>query len=145
MGLDVSRVLGGDALGEGVEWVGSAREIGGGELDGPAVGAAEGCDLFGIGGDEEGVELGAGAGCFVDPGEHGAACDGAEDLAGKAGGGEAGGDDSEDADAGVGVLFAGGGIKYHGIWNVAGLLRDASPHLSRVMSGCGHEFPYPAV
>ena len=53
-------------------------------------------DLLGVGGDEDAVELRAGAGGFVDPGEHGTAGDLAEDLAGKARGGEAGGDDAED-------------------------------------------------
>ena len=58
-------------------------------------------------GDENFVELGAGAGGFVDPGEHGASGDGAEHFAGEARRGEAGGDDSED-----GLLFGLGGIKY---------------------------------
>ena len=52
---------------------------------GPAVGVAEGGDFFGVGGYDEVVELGAGAGGFVDPGEHGAGCNGAENLAGKTG------------------------------------------------------------
>ena len=40
---------------------------------------------------------------FVDPGEHGFAGDGAKDLTGEAGRGEAGGDDTED---GGWALFA---------------------------------------
>ena len=75
--------------------------------------AAEVGDFVGVGGDEDLVELGAGAGGFVDPGEHGASGDGAEDFAGQARGGEAGGDDAED---GIGPLFGGAGIKYDGIW-----------------------------
>ena len=75
---------------------------------------AEAGDFVGVGGDEDVVELGAGAGGFVDPGEHGAAGDGAKDFAGEAGGGEARGYDSEDGD---GALFRGGGIKYDwGCW-----------------------------
>ena len=41
------------------------------------------------------VELGAGAGGFNDPLEHGFAGDAAEDFAGEPRGGEAGGDDGE--------------------------------------------------
>ena len=74
--------------------------------------AAEVGDFFGVGGDEDLVELGAGAGGFVDPGKHGASGDGAEDFAGQAGGGEAGGDDAED----VAALFGWRGIKYDGSW-----------------------------
>ena len=54
-------------------------------------------NLGGVGGDDEVVELGAGEGGAVDPGEQGFAGDLAEDLAGKACGGEAGRDDAEDA------------------------------------------------
>ena len=96
--LDVDVDLGGDALGDGVDAVGAAGEVGRGELDGPAVGAAEGGDLLGVGGDDDVVELRAGAGGLVDPGEHGAAGDLAQDLAGQAGGGETGGDDAEGAE-----------------------------------------------
>ncbi len=63
------------------------------------VALAEVGDFVGVGGDEDAVELGAGAGGFVDPGEHGASGDGAKDFAGQAGGGEAGGDDAEDGAA----------------------------------------------
>ncbi len=58
--------------------------------------------FVGVGGDDDVVELGAGAGGLVDPGEHGASGDGAKDFTGEAGGGEAGGDDAED---GCGLLF----------------------------------------
>jgi len=77
---------------------------------------AEGGDLFGVGSDDEVVELGAGAGCVVDPGEHGASGDLAEDLAGKTRGGQSRGDDSEDRDPAGRVLFARAGIKYDWSW-----------------------------
>jgi len=57
---------------------------------------AESGDLFGVGGDDDLGELGAGSGGLVDPGEHRASGDDAKDFAGQAGGGEACGDDSED-------------------------------------------------
>jgi hypothetical protein len=57
---------------------------------------AEFGDLVGVGGDEDAVKLGAGAGGFVNPGEHGASGDGAEDFARETRGGEAGGDYAED-------------------------------------------------
>ena len=103
--LDVDVDLGGNALGDGVDAVGTAGEVGGGELDGPAVGAAERGDLFGVGGDDEVVELGAGAGGLVDPGEHGAAGDLAQDLARQPAGGETGGDDAEGAESRHGMTF----------------------------------------
>ena len=52
-------------------------------------------DLFGVGGDDDVVELGTGACGLVDPGEHGPAGDGAEHLAGEPGGGKSGGDDAQ--------------------------------------------------
>jgi hypothetical protein len=69
--------------------------------------------------------LGAGAGGVVDPGEHGASGDGAEDFAGEARGGEAGRDYAEDGrlsfladllQALTGQLFAVAGIKYDWRW-----------------------------
>ena len=57
---------------------------------------AEVGDFVGVGGDEDLVELGAGAGGFVNPCKHWASGDGAKDFAGESRGGEAGGDDSED-------------------------------------------------
>jgi hypothetical protein len=74
---------------------------------------AEGGYFFGVGGDKDLVELGAGSGGLVDPGEHGFSGDGAEDFAGEAGRGEARGDDAED---GAARLFARSGIKYDGSW-----------------------------
>ncbi len=50
---------------------------------------------MGVGGDEDLVEHGARARSFVDPGQHGAAGDLAQDLARQASGGETGGDDGE--------------------------------------------------
>jgi hypothetical protein len=105
--LDVD-VDGGIAeLSDGVEAVGAGGEVGGGHLAGPGLAVAEIGDLVGVGGDEDFVELGAGAGGLIDPGEHGASGDGAKHFAGEARRGEAGGDDSED-----GLLFWLLGIKY---------------------------------
>ena len=103
--LDVDVDVGGDQLGYGVDAVGAAGEVGGGELDGPVVLAAEFGYFFGVGGDEDVVELGAGVCGFVDPGEHGSAGDGAKDFAGEARGGEAGGDDAEDESCEAGAAF----------------------------------------
>lgn len=86
---------------------------------------AEVGDLVGVGGDEDAIELGAGAGGVVDPGEHGASGEIAEDFAGETRGGQTGGDDAEDgrllALAGPlmavrGWLFAVAGIKYDWRW-----------------------------
>jgi len=96
--LDVDVDFGGDGLGYGVDAVGAAGEVGRGELDGPVILAAELRDLFGVGGDEDLVELRAGFGGGIDPGQHGAACDLAQNLSCEAGRGQAGGDDAEDAD-----------------------------------------------
>ena len=79
-------------------------------------------NLVGVGGDEDTVKLGAGAGGVVNPGEHGASGDGAEDLAREARGGEAGGDYAEDRRLSfldkllAGRLFAAAGIKYDWRW-----------------------------
>lgn len=59
------------------------------------VGLADLGDFLGVGGDDEGVKLWAGSCGLVDPGEHGASGDVAEDLAGQAGGGESCRDDAE--------------------------------------------------
>ncbi len=118
-----------DELRDGVDAVGSAGKVGRSELDGPVVLAAKICDLVRVRSDEEGVELRAGSGGLIDPGEHGASGDGAEDFAGKAGGGEARWDDSKDSE----LLFAAGRIKYHRTCNVAcivfGLCRGDSSFL----------------
>jgi hypothetical protein len=111
--LDVDVDVGGDSLPDGVDAVGAAGQVGGGELDRPVVLAAEVGYFVGVGGDDDTVELGAGSGGFVDPGEHGSAGDGAKDFTGEAGGGEACGNDAEDS---CGPLFAGCGIKYDGSW-----------------------------
>jgi hypothetical protein len=123
--LDVDVDVGVVVAGDGVDTVGAAGEVGRGELDGPLIAVAELGDLVGVGGDEDAVELGAGAGGLVDPGEHGASGDGAEDFAGEPGGGEAGGNDAEDGRllalacllmALAGRLFAVAGIKYDWRW-----------------------------
>ena len=101
--LDVDVEVGGDALGDGVDAVGAAGKVGGGQLAGPALALAKGEDFGGVCRDDEGVELGAAAGGVVDPGEEGPAGELAEDFAGQASGGEAGGDDAEDAE--VGAVF----------------------------------------
>jgi hypothetical protein len=95
--LDVDVDIGGEMLGDGVDAVGSAAEIGRGELDGPVVAIAEFDDFFGVSGDDDAVELRAGAGCLVDPGEHGPAGDGAKDFAGETRGGEARRNDAENS------------------------------------------------
>jgi hypothetical protein len=103
--LDVDVDLGRNALGDGVDAVGAAGEVGRGELDGPAVGAADGGDLLGVGGDNDVVELRAGAGGLVDPSEHGVAGEIAQDLVRQAGGGETGRDDAEGAESRHGMTF----------------------------------------
>ena len=112
--VDVGVVVAGD----GVDAIGAAGEVGRGELDGPLVAMAELGYLVGVGGDEDAVELGAGAGGVVDPGEHGASGDGAEDFAWEARGSEAGGDYAEDGRLFrmPRRLFAVAGIKYDWRW-----------------------------
>ncbi len=100
--LDVDVDVCGVLLGDGVDAVGAAGEIGAGDDEGPGVMAAESGDLVGVCGDEDGVELGAGAGGVVDPCEHGSAGDFAQDFARETGGGEARRDDAESAGA---ILF----------------------------------------
>jgi hypothetical protein len=111
--LDVDVDVGRNLLRDGMDAVGAAGQVGGGELDGPVVLTAEVGYFFGVGGDDDAVELRAGGGGFVDPGEHGSAGDGAKDFTGETGGGEACRDDAED---GCGPLFARCGIKYDGSW-----------------------------
>jgi hypothetical protein len=111
--LDVDVDVGWDLLGDGVDAVGAAGKLGGGELDGPIVLPAEGGYFIGVGGDDDAVELGAGRSGFEDPGEHGPAGDGAEDLAGEARGGEARRNNTEDDWL---WLFGLRGIKYDWIW-----------------------------
>jgi len=94
--LDVDVDGGVVELGDGVEAVGTAGKVGVGKNAGPAVVVAESFDFRGVGGDDDFVELRAGLGGTVDPREEGFASDLAEDFAGQAGGGEAGGDDAED-------------------------------------------------
>lgn len=94
--LDVDVEVGGVELGDGVEAVGAGGQVGRGHLEGPIVPGAKFGDFFRVCSDENAVELRACAGGFVDPGEHGASGDAAEDFAGEAGGGQAGRDDSED-------------------------------------------------
>jgi hypothetical protein len=94
--LDVDVDVGVDVARYGVDAVGAAGEVGRGELDGPVVAVAEVGDFVGVGGDEDAVELRAGGGSLEDPGEHGAAGDGAEDLAGETRGGQASRNNAED-------------------------------------------------
>ena len=99
--LDVDvdgEVVPGGELGDGVEAVGAAGELGRGENARPVAGVAEVEDFSGVGRDDEGGELGAGEGGAVDPGEQGLAGDLAENFAREARGGESGGDDAEDAE-----------------------------------------------
>ena len=69
------------------------------------VAVAEVGDFVGVGGDDYVAELGAGDGGLVDPGQHGAAGDGAKDLAGEAGGGEACGNDAKGAVGGRAIFL----------------------------------------
>jgi len=93
--LDVDVDVGGDGLSDGVDAVGAAGAILGGKDGGERVGLGEVEDLVGVGGDEDLVEEGTGAGGAIDPGDHGLAGNFAKDFAGQAGGAEAGGDDGE--------------------------------------------------
>jgi len=98
--LDVDVDLGVDELGDSVDAIGAAGQIGRGELDGEAELVAESDDFFGVSSDEDLVELRTGAGGVDNPSEQRAAGDVAKDLAGQAGGGETGGDDAENAERG---------------------------------------------
>jgi hypothetical protein len=98
--LDVDVDFGVDELGDSVNAVGAAGQIGRGELDGDAELVAESDDFFRVGSDEDLVELRAGAGGVDNPGEQRAAGDLAKDLPGQAGGGETGGNDAEGAKRG---------------------------------------------
>jgi hypothetical protein len=124
--LDVDVDVRGDLLRDGVDAVGATLQIGGGELDGPVVLMAEIGYLFGVGGDDDTVELGACGGGFVDPGEHGPVGDDAKDFTGETGGGETSRNDAED---GCRELFAGFGIKYDGSW----LCRGDVSHSKRIL------------
>src|ERR1039458_8232423 len=93
--LDVDVDFGVDELGDSVNAVGAAGQIGRGELDGEAELAAESDDFFGVSSDDDLVELRAGAGGVDNPGEQRATGDLAKDLARQAGGGETSGNDAE--------------------------------------------------
>ena len=80
--LDIDVDVGVAKLSDGVEAVGAGGQVGRGHLDGPAVAGAEIGYLFGVGRDQDLVELGAGASSFVDPCQHGASGDAAKDFAG---------------------------------------------------------------
>jgi hypothetical protein len=95
--LDVDVNVGGDGAGGGEEAVCAAGEVGRGEDAGPALGVAEGLDFERVGGDDDVIEFRTGLGGAVDPGEQRVAGDIAEDLARETGGGEACGDDADDA------------------------------------------------
>ncbi|HMF63298.1 MAG TPA: hypothetical protein VK608_04350, partial [Edaphobacter sp.] len=97
-------------LGYGVNAVGAAGQVGRGELEGPAAAFAELGDLFGVGGDQQVIELRAGLCGLEDPGEHRPSGDGAKDLTGEPGGGEAGRNDAENCGR---LLFVLPGIKYY--------------------------------
>ena len=81
--LDVDVDVGGDYLGDGVDAVGAAGQVGRGEFVRPVVSLAEFSYFVGVGGDDDTIELGAGAGGFVDPGEHRASGDGQRTLRGR--------------------------------------------------------------
>ncbi len=96
--LDVDVNVGGMELGDGVEAIGAAGEIGGREFEGDVESSAEVGNFFGVCGDEDLVELRAGAGGVYDPGEERSAGDFPQDFARQAGRREAGRDDTEDAE-----------------------------------------------
>lgn len=81
--------------GDGAHAVGAAGQIGVGHLTEPAVDFAEVGDLLAVGGDDDSVELRAAEGSLNDPLQHGATEEWAQHFTGQAGGGEAGGNDSE--------------------------------------------------
>jgi hypothetical protein len=93
--LNIDVNVSGDRLGDGVNAIGAAGAILGGEDGGQAVGLGEVEDLVGVGGNEDLVEQRAGTGGAVNPDEHGLAGDFAEDFAGQARGAETRGDDGE--------------------------------------------------
>ena len=124
--LDVDVDVGGDLLRYGVDAIGAARQFCGSELDWPLVAVAEFGDFVGVGGDDDAVELRTGDGRFEDPGEHGAAGDGAKDFAGEACGGEASRDDTED-----GELSGWFGIRYDGSWLCRGDVSHSKRSLCR--------------
>jgi hypothetical protein len=92
--LDVDVDVRGAGERDGVDAVGAAEQVGAGHHAGPAIAAAKRGDFVGVGGDDEGIELIAGAGGGVDPGEHGVSGDLAQHFARQPGGGEAGGNDA---------------------------------------------------
>jgi hypothetical protein len=105
--LDVEVNFGGDLLRDSEEAVGTAGEIGRGHQAGPAVQIAKLLDLGGVGGDDDLVETRASLGGAIDPCEQRLAGELAEDFAGQARGGQACGNDSQDA-SGAGVSWFGG-------------------------------------
>ena len=82
-------------------------------MDEPVVLIAEGGYFVGVGGDDDAVELRAGAGSLEDPCQHRFAGDGAKDFAGQTGGCQTRGNDANDSRR---ELSAGLGIKYDGSW-----------------------------
>ena len=111
--LDVDVDVGWNLLGDGVDAVGAAGQVGRGELDGPVVLLTEVGHFFGVGGDDDAIQLGARVGRFVDPCEHRPSGDGTKDFTGETRGGEAGGDNAKHSG---GTLFGLSGIKYDGSW-----------------------------
>jgi hypothetical protein len=99
VGLDVDVDVGGDLASYGKEAVAAAGEIGRGHQAAPVAGGAEPGDLFGVGCDDDPVELRAAEGGFNNPGQKGLAAESAKNFAGETRGGEARGNDSEDARA----------------------------------------------
>lgn len=97
VGLDVDVDVGRDLASYGKEAVAAAGEIGRGHQAAPVARGTELGDLFGVGRDDDFVELRAAEGGFNNPGQERLAAEIAEDLARQARGGEARGDDSEDA------------------------------------------------
>lgn len=84
--LDVDVDIGVVELGYGVETVRAASEIRGGEFDGDIEAAAEIDNLFGVGSDDDLVELRADASGVDDPGEERPPRDFTQNFARQAGG-----------------------------------------------------------
>ena len=99
-----------EIAGDGAEAVCAARQTGRSHAPGPALALAQSTDLLGIRGDDDLVELGAAAGGFDDPREHGPAGNLAQYFARQAGGLEPRGNDADHA---LRLFPADAWIKYH--------------------------------
>jgi len=118
--LDVDVDIGLDDLGDSMDSVGAAGQIGRGELKGPAAALAKFSYFGGVRSDENVAELGTGLRCFVDPCQHGFTSNGTKNFAREARRSQTCRDNAEDDRL---PLFALARIKYDWNW----LCRDGSP------------------